>query len=179
MKRMVTDFSDYARMPAPELSAVDLNALVSDVLALYETSAATLEAKLAAKLPPVWGDATQLRQIIHNLLRNAADAQEGAAEPCIGIITRRSENFAELVVTDRGPGFPPELLARVFEPYVTTKAGGTGLGLAIVKKIVDEHHGQITINNRQPVGAKISIKLPLAAVPVSRRRLGNPSSSES
>ncbi|HOL65250.1 MAG TPA: histidine kinase dimerization/phospho-acceptor domain-containing protein, partial [Accumulibacter sp.] len=66
MKRMVNDFSDYARMPAPELSAVDLNALVSDVLALYETSAARLEPKLAAKLPPVWGDATQLRQIIHN-----------------------------------------------------------------------------------------------------------------
>ncbi|MBL8396531.1 MAG: HAMP domain-containing protein [Candidatus Accumulibacter sp.] len=179
MKRMVNDFSDYARMPAPELSAVDLNALVSDVLALYETSATTLEAKLAAKLPPVWGDATQLRQIIHNLLRNAADAQEGSPAPCIGIITRRSENFAELVVTDRGPGFPPELLARVFEPYVTTKAGGTGLGLAIVKKIVDEHHGQITINNRQPVGAKVNIKLPLAVVPVPRRRLGNHSSSES
>lgn len=178
MKRMVNDFSDYARMPAPELSAVDLNALVSDVLALYETSVARLEPKLAAKLPPVWGDATQLRQIIHNLLRNAEDAQEGMASPCIGIITRRCENTVELVITDRGPGFPPELLARVFEPYVTTKSGGTGLGLAIVKKIVDEHHGQISINNRQPVGARISIRLPLAAA-LPRRRLDNSLPTES
>ncbi|HQO28844.1 MAG TPA: ATP-binding protein, partial [Accumulibacter sp.] len=178
MKRMVNDFSDYARMPAPELSAVDLNALVSDVLALYETSVARLEPKLAAKLPPVWGDATQLRQIIHNLLRNAEDAQEGMASPCIGIITRRCENTVELVITDRGPGFPPELLARVFEPYVTTKSCGTGLGLAIVKKIVDEHHGQISINNRQPVGARISIRLPLAAA-LPRRRLDNSLPTES
>jgi len=179
MKRMVNDFSDYARMPAPELSAVDLNALVSDVLALYETSVARLEPKLAAKLPPVWGDATQLRQIIHNLLRNAEDAQEGMASPCIGIITRRCENTVELVITDRGPGFPPELLARVFEPYVTTKSCGTGLGLAIVKKIVDEHHGQISINNRQPVGARISIRLPLAAAALPRRRLDNSLPTES
>jgi nitrogen fixation/metabolism regulation signal transduction histidine kinase len=114
-----------------------------------------------------------LRQIIHNLLRNAEDAQEAVASPCIGIATRRSDNMAELLVTDSGPGFPPELLARVFEPYVTTKARGTGLGLAIVKKIVDEHHGLIKINNRQPVGAKVSIKLPLAVVPVPRRHSSN------
>jgi nitrogen fixation/metabolism regulation signal transduction histidine kinase len=73
--------------------------------------------------------------------------------------------MAELVVSDHGPGFPPEIIARVFEPYVTTKARGTGLGLAIVKKIVDEHHGRISINNRQPVGAEVSILLPLAALP--------------
>lgn len=173
MKRMVNDFSDYARLPAPDLSAVDLNALVSEVLGLYETSTATIEIKLAPRLPSVWGDATQLRQIIHNLLRNAEDAQESVASPCIGIATRRNDNMAELLVTDRGPGFPTELLARVFEPYVTTKARGTGLGLAIVKKIVDEHHGFIKINNRQPVGAKVSIKLPLAVVPVPRRSGNN------
>jgi nitrogen fixation/metabolism regulation signal transduction histidine kinase len=82
-KRMVNDFSDYARMPAPELAVVDLNALVVEVLGLYETSRATIEPKLAAKLPPVWGDTTQLRQIIHNLLRNAEDAQEAVDAPLI------------------------------------------------------------------------------------------------
>ncbi|EXI74882.1 MAG TPA: ATP-binding protein [Candidatus Accumulibacter phosphatis] len=165
MKRMVNDFSDYARLPAPELAAVDLNALIAEVLGLYETSRVQIKRKLSPKLPLVLGDATQLRQIIHNLLRNAEDAQEAAAAPCIVIVTRPGENTAELLVKDHGPGFPPEIIARVFEPYVTTKARGTGLGLAIVKKIVDEHHGQITINNRQPVGAEVSISLPLAPQP--------------
>jgi nitrogen fixation/metabolism regulation signal transduction histidine kinase len=171
MKRMVNDFSDYARLPAPELAAVDLNALISEVLGLYETSRASIELALAAQLPPVWGDATQLRQIIHNLLRNAEEAQEAVDSPSITISTRRSENMAELQVSDLGPGFPPETMARVLEPYVTTKARGTGLGLAIVKKIVDEHLGRIQINNRQPVGGVVSIILPLASLPTRGNRL--------
>ncbi|MFZ4536262.1 ATP-binding protein [Propionivibrio sp.] len=164
MKRMVNEFSDYARMPAPELAKLDLNALIGEVLGLYETSQARIKAEFAPELPAVWGDASQLRQIIHNLLRNAEDAQEGADQAQIGIITRCIDGMAELVVTDCGPGFPPEMMARVFEPYVTTKVRGTGLGLAIVKKIVDEHQGRIRINNRQPVGAEVSIRLPLAHV---------------
>mgnify|MGYP000325999852 CR=1 FL=1 len=107
----------------------------------------------------------QLRQIIHNLLRNAEDAQEGVAQPEIGVATRCVDGMAELTVSDCGTGFPPEIMARVFEPYVTTKARGTGLGLAIVKKIVDEHDGLIRINNRQPNGAEVSIRLPLAPPP--------------
>lgn len=162
MKRMVDDFSDYARMPAPELAVLDLNALVGEVLGLYETSRATIDVKLSPGLTPIWGDATQLRQIIHNLLRNAEDAQENIDCPHIGIATRSTDGFAELKVSDAGPGFPPEIMARVFEPYVTTKVRGTGLGLAIVKKIVDEHHGSINIANRQPAGAEVSICLPLA-----------------
>ena len=166
MKHMVDDFSDYARMPAPALAAVDLNALVGEVLGLYETSKAKIGVALAAGLPPVWGDATQLRQIIHNLLRNAEDAQENSLSPQIGISTRRVVGQAELCVTDDGPGFPPEIMSRVFEPYVTTKTRGTGLGLAIVKKIVDEHLGRINITNRQPSGAGVSIHLPLASAPI-------------
>ncbi len=162
MKRMVNEFSNYARMPAPELAALDLNALVAEVVGLYDSSEATVRVALDPRLPPVWGDATQLRQIIHNLLRNAEDAQAGASEQEIEVITRESEGMAELVVTDCGPGFPPELMARVFEPYVTTKERGTGLGLAIVKKIVDEHQGRIRINNRQPAGAEVSIRFPVA-----------------
>ena len=163
MKRMVNEFSDYARMPAPVFATLDLNALIGEVLGLYETSLAHIDVALDPQLPAVWGDASQLRQIIHNLLRNAEDAQEGESEPQIGVVTRVVDDMAELAVTDCGPGFPPEIMARVFEPYVTTKARGTGLGLAIVKKIVDEHQGRIRINNRQPAGAEVSIRLPLAA----------------
>jgi nitrogen fixation/metabolism regulation signal transduction histidine kinase len=165
MKTMVNEFSDYARMPAPELTSTDLNALIGEVLGLYETSQARITLELDPKLPSVFGDASQLRQIIHNLLRNAEDAQDGAEQAQIGVFTSHEEGMAELTVTDCGPGFPPEIMARVFEPYVTTKARGTGLGLAIVKKIVDEHQGRIRINNRQPVGAEVSIRLPLAVEP--------------
>ena len=162
MKRMVNEFSDYARMPAPVLSGVDLNALIGEVLGLYETSHAHINVNLASELPEILGDASQLRQIIHNLLRNAEDALENAVEPEIGVLTRLDDGMVELVINDCGPGFPPEIMARVFEPYVTTKARGTGLGLAIVKKIVDEHRGLIRINNHQPSGAEVSIRLPLA-----------------
>ena len=163
MKRMVNEFSDYARMPAPELATLDLNGLIAEVLGLYETSHVDIGLELAPDLPAVWGDASQLRQIIHNLLRNAEDAQEGLQETQIRVSTSFVNGMAELLVRDCGPGFPPEIIARVFEPYVTTKARGTGLGLAIVKKIVDEHQGFIRINNRQPTGAEVSIRLPLAA----------------
>ena len=162
MKRMVNEFSDYARLPPPDLAPLDLNALVREVLGLYENSQARIELMLAEDLPPIRGDASQLRQIIHNLLRNAEDAQEGMEDPRIGIVTQCDGAMAVLTVNDCGTGFPPEMMARIFEPYVTTKAHGTGLGLAIVKKIVDEHGGAIRIQNRQPSGAQISILLPLA-----------------
>jgi nitrogen fixation/metabolism regulation signal transduction histidine kinase len=163
MKRMVNDFRDYARLPPPQIGALDLNALVEEVLALYETSRVRPKLALAAGLPRVAGDAAQLRQVIHNLVANAEDALSDVAEPQIRIVTRAEADGAVLAVCDNGSGFPKEILARAFEPYVTTKAKGTGLGLAIVKKIVDEHHGQIEIANIAPHGAEVKIRLPLAA----------------
>jgi len=138
-----------------------LNELIGEVLGLYESSSATIEARLAADLPPILGDATQLRQIIHNLLRNAEDALESRAGSRIVIHTEVAGRQARLSIADNGPGFPVELLARVFEPYVTTKARGTGLGLPIVKKIVEEHQGTIEISNAPEGGARIDIRLPL------------------
>jgi nitrogen fixation/metabolism regulation signal transduction histidine kinase len=163
MKHMVNDFRDYARMPPPQLGALDLNALVEEVLGLYETSRASVTVELAEGLPRVAGDAAQLRQVIHNLVANAEDALSETAGPEIRIATRAEGRGALLSVSDNGSGFPKEILAHAFEPYVTTKAKGTGLGLAIVKKIVDEHHGQIEIANAAPRGAQVRIRLPLAA----------------
>ena len=161
MKRMVDDFRDYARMPAPEVAELDLNELIGEVLGLYESSSAAIEAGLAPDLPPILGDATQLRQIIHNLLRNAEDALEGRDDARIKIRTEALGRQASLTIADNGPGFPVELLPRIFEPYVTTKARGTGLGLPIVKKIVEEHLGTIEISNAPEGGARIDIRLPL------------------
>ena len=161
MKRMVDDFRDYARLPAPEVAPLDLNALIGEVLGLYESSSAVIENRLDSALPPILGDATQLRQIIHNLLRNAEDALENHAGARILIQTEQLGRYARLTIADNGPGFPVELLSRIFEPYVTTKARGTGLGLPIVKKIVEEHLGTIEISNAPEGGARIDIRLPL------------------
>ena len=166
LKAMVDDFRDYARMPAPEPAPLDLNALVRQVLALYENSSVPIAKHLAEGLPAVWADGAQIRQVIHNLVQNAQDAletqaQRGAA-PSIEVRTELSGDRVRLAVSDNGAGFPAELMARIFEPYVTTKPRGTGLGLAIVKKIVDEHHGAVTIENRPSRGASVSVLLPLA-----------------
>jgi nitrogen fixation/metabolism regulation signal transduction histidine kinase len=163
MKHMVNDFRDYARLPPPQLGILDLNALVRDVLGLYESSRVRLSVELAEGLPRVAGDAAQLRQVIHNLITNAEDAMAEQSQAEIGIATRLESRGAALIVSDNGGGFPKEILARAFEPYVTTKAKGTGLGLAIVKKIVDDHHGEIEVSNRAPRGAQVKIRLPLAA----------------
>jgi nitrogen fixation/metabolism regulation signal transduction histidine kinase len=162
MKRLVNDFRDYARLPLPELAALDINALISELLGLYENSSVRMLPQLGRNLPAVAGDATQLRQVVHNLLRNAEDALAETSDPQLQIHTDLFNGRLRLAVTDNGPGFPPEIMGRAFEPYVTTKQRGSGLGLAIVRKIIDEHQGTIALGNVEPHGARIVIDLPLA-----------------
>jgi nitrogen fixation/metabolism regulation signal transduction histidine kinase len=167
LKSMVDDFRDYARLPAPVLQPLELNQLVSEVLALYEASRAPIRRSLAAGLPPVRADAAQIRQVVHNLVQNAQDALENRAgapvdPPAIEVRTEAAGDRVRLTVSDNGSGFPEAMMARIFEPYVTTKPRGTGLGLAIVKKIVDEHHGEVAIDSRPARGAAVSVLLPVA-----------------
>ena len=161
MKGMVDDFGEYARTPAPHLQPLDLNALVREVLGLYEHTGALVQPTLQAGLAQVMGDPTQLRQVIHNLLQNAQDALAGSARPRIEVATERAGNQACLKISDNGCGFPEAIMTRAFEPYVTTKPRGTGLGLAIVKKIIDEHNGAVRVENLPGRGASVSILLPL------------------
>jgi nitrogen fixation/metabolism regulation signal transduction histidine kinase len=155
MKTLVNEFRDYARLPAARPRALDLNALVSEVLTLYATAqeSGRLSAELTSGLPTILGDTTQLRQVIHNLVQNALDA---VAERPEGWVRLRTEiartdqgeiRAVRLQVLDNGPGFSEKVLKRAFEPYVTTKTKGTGLGLAVVKKIADEHGARIRIAN--------------------------------
>jgi nitrogen fixation/metabolism regulation signal transduction histidine kinase len=106
-----------------------------------------------------------MRQILHNLIRNAIEALEGQADGRIFVATLAAEEngvrMARIVVEDNGPGFPQEAIDRVFDPYVTTKPKGTGLGLAIVKKLVEEHAGHIEAGNRREGGARLVILLPV------------------
>ena len=164
MKNMVDDFRDYARMPPPQFCELDLNELIREVLGLYESSQAKILVDLAETPPRIQGDPTQLRQIIHNLLRNAEDALEGRPDGLIEIRTETSAKQFKLILRDNGPGFPAQILPKVFEPYVTTKPKGTGLGLPIVKKIVDEHQGKIEITNLSTGGAQVILRLPLSGL---------------
>lgn len=154
LKVMLDEFREYARLPAARLEPLDLNGLIEDVLGLYQTSGPGVipRAGLSDDVVRVQGDQTQLRQLVHNLLKNALEAVEGGAEPRIeistsNITTSGGQSAVRLTVSDNGPGFPPKLLPRLFEPYVSSKLKGTGLGLAIVKKIADEHGARIEANN--------------------------------
>lgn len=155
LKVMVDEFRDFARLPSAKLEPLDLNELISELLVFYTDLDPKLEvvAGLSPEIPGIMGDAGQLRQVIHNLLKNAAEATEKQPVRRIEVTTNLIHNAGgqpdgvQLVVRDNGPGFPPEILARVFEPYVSQKPKGTGLGLAIVKKIVQEHGGTIEVGN--------------------------------
>jgi len=165
MKRMVNEFSDYARSPAPQLQKLDLNNLIKEVVSLYDQSGSKISLVLEKQPCPIKGDSTMLRQVIHNLLQNAQDALVDQTDATIAVQTKIEGEMLALTVTDNGLGFPEDMLLRVFEPYVTTKSHGTGLGLAIVKKIIEEHKGSIKIENvpkaMQTTGAIVAIKIPL------------------
>lgn len=177
MKRLVNEFRDYARLPAAELTPLDLNALITDVLHLYEAENATVvvESELDPRCPWIAGDAQQLRQVVHNLLQNAQDAtqqagHDGALQPApVRITTRWNESARKvrLRVMDSGTGFPAHILQRAFEPYVTTKPRGTGLGLAVVKKIAEEHGARIDLGNRVEEGVVRGAQVSLSFAPVS------------
>jgi nitrogen fixation/metabolism regulation signal transduction histidine kinase len=200
MKRMVDEFREYARLPPPQLAPLDLNSLVEEIGLLYGAEARSERAgaedpvrsgpvrialQLSPELPMIEGDASHLRQLVHNLVVNAQESIAGghgsAAHPSAqpsgltrvepGRIVIRTEAVAidesiaepgtpsravRLSVEDNGPGFPTNILRRAFEPYVTTKPRGTGLGLAMVKKIVDEHDARIEAINR-PAGAGATV----------------------
>ncbi len=128
LKGMVDAFSQYARIPEIRLEPLDLNRLVREVLALYESHGRGIILELDEALPRVEGDQARLRQVIHNLLQNAEQAVAEVKRPRIVIYTQRDLGNARLTVQDNGTGFPPDILARAFEPYVTTKPQGNRAG---------------------------------------------------
>ena len=188
MQVLVNEFRDYARLPAAQMHLLDLNALVAEVLALYgqQQDLGRLSQKLTLDLPQVMGDATQLRQVIHNLVQNAFDAVTDQAQGHVQVSTSAALDeggalrAVRLTVIDNGPGFAEKVLKRAAEPYVTTKAKGTGLGLAVVKKIADEHSALLRVANisssNEPdapvTGARVSLSFSNFALPQTAPAMG-------
>ena len=161
LKGMVDDFSLYSRSSRLTPAPLVFNELVREVLVLYESMSVSISTNLAADIPILMADPALLRQVLHNLVQNALDACAGSVDPCVMITTRVEDNRVHLIVEDNGSGVREDVMARIFEPYITTKPKGTGLGLAIVKKIVDEHRGRIIVSNTKPHGASVHITLPV------------------
>jgi nitrogen fixation/metabolism regulation signal transduction histidine kinase len=191
LKTLVDEFRDYARLPAAQLHPLQVNELLEDVLRLYSAGdpQVAIQVALDPAAPRVLGDATQLRQVFHNLLKNAQEAHTSAGAAAVGPIEVSSERVAladgraalQVRVRDHGGGFSPGMLARAFEPYVTSKPRGTGLGLPIVRKIIDEHGARIDIGNwhddsGRALGAQVAIlftKLPKTMENPAMLEVGN------
>ena len=164
LKTLVNEFSNFARMPAANPSPTQLNEIVHDTLKLYQNSheGITFEDELDPEIPVFSLDREQIKRVIINLVDNAIQAIDGTGgEIKISTHYNRLLELARLEVADTGAGVPPEVRARLFEPYFSTKRGGTGLGLAIVSTIVADHSGYIRLRDRRPHGTTFVIELPI------------------
>jgi len=167
MKQMVNAFSDFARPPDMKACQINLDALIAEVMDLYRNSVEGIDLswQLDAPQAQIEADPVRLRQVVHNLVKNAQEAVAGIEGARVEISSQEKIvgdcRFVELRVIDNGPGFDADILGQIFEPYVTTKVKGTGLGLAIVKKIVEEHGGMIRAENRTQGGGCIVLRLPI------------------
>jgi nitrogen fixation/metabolism regulation signal transduction histidine kinase len=167
LRKLVDAFGDYAQEPRLSLQAIRLDELVREVVALYQQGESGLQFTLDLCPGPAGlaADGGRLRQMLHNLIRNAGEARaDGSVSIVIRsrIVETKGTNWLQLELLDDGPGFPAEVLQNPFEPYVTSKKHGSGLGLAICRKIVLEHDGRIVIANHPQGGAQVTVDLPLS-----------------
>jgi nitrogen fixation/metabolism regulation signal transduction histidine kinase len=150
-----------------DISRFDIDKLAHEIVDLYRAQENEVVIVLTSDptIALVEGDAGRVRQILHNLIRNAVEALEGTTDGRIDVQIGDAEiddiQMVQIRVEDNGPGFKAGSASQIFDPYVTTKPKGTGLGLAIVKKLVEEHVGTIRAKNRSDGGAMINIHLPL------------------
>ena len=161
LRRLVDDFSAFAKLPKVEPAAIDLNLLLAEILRLQPEWQATV--RVVASAAPVYAmcDRTLFRRVIANLVENAMQAAQGAGRaPEIRIQAEPRGERAAIVVDDNGPGVPVSDRQHIFDPYVTHREGGTGLGLAIVRKIVIDHGGDVTVGQSAQGGARFTVELP-------------------
>jgi len=168
LRRLVSEFSEFARLPAPKPTRTDLHGLVDDVLNLYGSENwMEVERSYASGSPSVEVDSEQMNRALKNVVGNAVEAMRDhpprGNRHRLAVRTAIEDDRVAVEIADSGPGIPPSVAGRIFEPYFTTKREGTGLGMAIAYRIVTEHGGWIAAENREEGGARILIHLPLAA----------------
>jgi signal transduction histidine kinase len=164
LKTIIGRFSDFSKMPAPQLQAVDLNELVRSVAQLFQGQLNREPARIQPELrlgdvPPVSADPVLLRRVVENLVLNAIDAMPKGGT--LTFLTTTADRFAVLEISDTGTGLAPEECERLFTPYYTTKQHGTGLGLAIVQSVVSDHQGKITVSSKKDQGTTFHVELPV------------------
>ncbi|RKH05982.1 HAMP domain-containing protein [Corallococcus sp. CA053C] len=163
LRRIVDEFSRFARLPKPQLAPVDLGELAQGVLSLYAAPPEGIQLLPALQTGVVArADRDQLTQVLVNLVKNAEEAMTGKGG-ALRVRVKGTDVDAVIEVEDDGPGIPAEHRARIFEPYFTTKDGGTGLGLAIAARILQEHGGRLEVGGDPGHGARFSVVLPRAS----------------
>jgi len=166
LKTIIGRFSDFSKMPAPQLQAVDLNELVHSVAQLFQGQFNRDPGRIQPKLqlgdaPQVSADPVLLRRVIENLVLNAVDAMPQGGTLTFRTMTSSDDRFALFELADTGAGLTAEECERLFTPYYTTKQHGTGLGLAIAQSVISDHHGRITVSSKKDQGTTFRIELPL------------------
>ncbi len=163
IKRLVTEFSDFARMPRIKKETADLVSLAADTLVLYREAHKHVAFSLEQEpVPPFAFDPVQIRRVLINLLDNAVSVLGGGGAVSVSVSHDPGQQTVSIMVSDNGPGIPEEVKRRLFEPYFSTRKSGTGLGLAIANTIVSEHNGSIRVQDNQPSGAAVIVELPFA-----------------
>ena len=175
LKKIVGRFSDFAKMPQPELGPVNLNDIVKSILKLFEPQFSAVgrppispEVHLDEALPVIQADSTLLHRALENLVLNAMDAM-----PAGGVLMLRTAHQGgnvQLEVSDTGSGLTPEECERLFTPYYTTKQHGTGLGLAIVQSVISDHGGRIVVESESGVGTRFISRSPLSRLSIRPTR---------
>jgi signal transduction histidine kinase len=161
LRRSAAEFSDYARLPRPEIKPTDIGALARESAAAYAGASGIRWVVEAHPGLYAEADARLLSRVVSNLIGNSVEALRGVGE--IRLSARRRDRRIVVAVEDDGPGVPAEILPRLFDPYFSAKSGGTGLGLAIAKKIVEEHGGSIGAENRPAGGFRVEFELPASS----------------
>lgn len=175
LRRIVDEFSNFARMPKAQLKPENINDIIKDTLALYKNlpESIDIKANLYDNIPKIMADKEQLSRAFINIINNAIQAMPNGGSLTIAtsidetpkdtseIVDADVKNTVKIIFADTGVGIPSEIKDKVFQPYVTTKKGGTGLGMAIVQRIITEHNGKIEVESEENVGTKFTIFLPI------------------
>ncbi|MGB9069939.1 MAG: ATP-binding protein [Candidatus Acidiferrales bacterium] len=171
LESLVDEFSQFARFPAARLAPADLNSIVESAMVLFQgrLDGIAVSTDLAESLPAVKADAELIRQVVANLIDNAAESMEGATVRRLRVSTRTESDGDAVVIeiSDSGHGISPADKEKLFLPHFSTKGRGTGLGLAIASRIIAEHNGTIRVEDNSPVGARFLIRFPAAEVGIS------------